>query len=290
MATRTILILVTECGSVKDLYRVVRSPSREVCCGGGAELVSCQDIALVPGTLGRSLRIHNLTWARGGEVEPGGLVYRTPRGEEAVLTLGRHTGTFTHSYVDKYLIVGVFPGHLFGSFKLHDGRSFGIERCFNGYILKEFDLASFPAETSLYPSRAERRARGQGWGRGRSTDNTSLATLSVMVYYTPQVLTVPAAPHALSHYPQFAAVTADIGGYVDQVLAETNLGYINSGVALRVQRFCLELATINDTQLSLSFLNKFQAMKVGPVLAPRVTCHVSRVPAPGLRGHAAQLC
>ena len=62
---------------------------------------------------------------------------------------------------------------------------------------------------------------------------------------------------------------------MDQVLAETNLGYINSGVALRVQRFCLELATINDTQLSLSFLNKFQAMKVGPVLAPRVTCHVS---------------
>ena len=79
----------------------------------------------------------------------------------------------------------------------------------------------------------------------------------------------------VSHYPQFAAVTADIGGYVDQVLAETNLGYINSGVALRVQRFCLELATINDTQLSLSFLNKFQAMKVGPVLTPRVTCHVS---------------
>ena len=62
---------------------------------------------------------------------------------------------------------------------------------------------------------------------------------------------------------------------MDQVLAETNLGYMNSGVALRVQRFCLELATINDTQLSLSFLNKFQAMKVGPVLAPRVTCHVS---------------
>ena len=82
----------------------------------------------------------------------------------------------------------------------------------------------------------------------------------------------------VSHYPQFAAVTADIGGYVDQVLAETNLGYINSGVALRVQRFCLELATINDTQLSLSFLNKFQAMKVGPVLAPRVTCPRARAP------------
>ena len=90
-----LLILVTECGSVKDLYRVLRSPSREVCCGGGAELVSCEDIALVPGPLGRSLRIHNLTWARGGEVEPGGLVYRTHRGEEAVLTRGRHTGRYS---------------------------------------------------------------------------------------------------------------------------------------------------------------------------------------------------
>ena len=77
------------------MYRVLRSPSREVCCGGGAELVSCEDIALVPGPLGRSLRIHNLTWARGGEVEPGGLVYRTHRGEEAVLTRGRHTGRYS---------------------------------------------------------------------------------------------------------------------------------------------------------------------------------------------------
>ena len=61
----------------------------------GAELVSCEDIALVAGPLGRSLRIHNLTWARGGEVEPGGLVYRTHRGEEAVLTRGRHTGRYS---------------------------------------------------------------------------------------------------------------------------------------------------------------------------------------------------
>ena len=48
---------------------------------------------------------------------------------------------------------------------------------------------------------------------------------------------------------------------MDQVLAETNQGYINSGVPVRVARFCVELATINDTAPTLTFLNNFQTMK-----------------------------
>ena len=53
-------------------------------------------------------------------------------------------------------------------------------------------------------------------------DNTTKATYSVMFYYT----------------PTFASVTIDIDGFIDQVLAETNQGYLNSGVALEAVRLC----------------------------------------------------
>ena len=53
-------------------------------------------------------------------------------------------------------------------------------------------------------------------------DNTTKATYSVMFYYT----------------PTFASITTDIDGFIDQVLAETNQGYLNSGVALEAVRLC----------------------------------------------------
>ena len=56
-------------------------------------------------------------------------------------------------------------------------------------------------------------------------------------------------------------MTADINGYVDQVLAETNLGYMNSRVPVRVIKFCLEQASINETSGTLDLLNSFQRMK-----------------------------
>ena len=38
--------------------------------------------------------------------------------------------------------------------------------------------------------------------------------------------------------PTFASITTDIDGFIDQVLAETNQGYLNSGVALEAVRLC----------------------------------------------------
>ena len=45
-------------------------------------------------------------------------------------------------------------------------------------------------------------------------DTTTIVTYTVKVYYT----------------PQFEAHTSDIKGFVDQVVQETNQGYINSKV------------------------------------------------------------
>ena len=36
--------------------------------------------------------------------------------------------------------------------------------------------------------------------------------------------------------PDFAAITTDIAGFIDQVLDETNQGYENSGIPVRVTR------------------------------------------------------
>ena len=61
--------------------------------------------------------------------------------------------------------------------------------------------------------------------------------------------------------PQFAATTADIQGFVEQVIQETNQGYINSKVPLRAKLYCTELATLNDTNSSSTMMSQFQTMK-----------------------------
>ena len=53
------------------------------------------------------------------------------------------------------------------------------------------------------------------------SDNTTKATYSVMFYFT----------------PTFARMTTDVDGFIDQVLAETNQGYMNSRVALEAVSF-----------------------------------------------------
>ena len=49
-------------------------------------------------------------------------------------------------------------------------------------------------------------------------DERSEISFSVKFYYT----------------PEFAASTADIDGFLDQVIAETNQGFANSGINLKV--------------------------------------------------------
>ena len=101
---------------------------------------------------------------------------------------------------------------------------------------------------------------GQGLGLGPGLDNFNPHLRNVFI-------------HLLSF--QFAEMTADVRGYVDQVLAETNLGYLNSGVPVRVAKFCLEQATVNDTSGTLALLNSFQVrlapkdLVFGSVQSPR---------------------
>ena len=79
--------------------------------------------------------------------------------------------------------------HIFGSFKFMDGRSFGIEKCHQGYVLKRFDLTSFPQEQSFPLSQEQQSSSSvsQALANRGQQDNTTLVTYYVMIYYTPQV-------------------------------------------------------------------------------------------------------
>ena len=51
-------------------------------------------------------------------------------------------------------------------------------------------------------------------------------------------------------------------GFIDQVIAETNQGYAQSGISVTITKFCIEEATINDNPSAVTTLNNFASMKV----------------------------
>merc|ERR1719219_2505156 len=79
----------------------------------------------------------------------------------------------------------------------------------------------------------------------RVEDTTTIVTYSVMFYYT----------------QAFEDATADIEGFLDQVVTITNTGYINSQIPIRVQKFCSEKATIDEVNGNGPMLDAFWQMK-----------------------------
>merc|ERR1719175_494082 len=76
-------------------------------------------------------------------------------------------------------------------------------------------------------------------------DTTTIVTYTVKIYYT----------------KEFKAVTSDIDGFMDQVIQETNQGYINSKVPLRLKLLCHEEAP--GTFSSHNAINEFERIKGG---------------------------
>ena len=112
-----------------DFVHRNQQDSREACCMDSF-LKSCTDVRVNPDLLGQAskLNIKGIELSFDGEVPPNGYVYKSPQGDEAVLSFNWQTG------------------NLFGSLHTEDGRSFMIEKCNNGHVWKEFDVSSFPQE------------------------------------------------------------------------------------------------------------------------------------------------
>ena len=78
----------------------------------------------------------------------------------------------------------------------------------------------------------------------RVEDTTTVVTYSIMFYYT----------------QAFEDTTADIDGFIEQVLAETNQGYINSQIPIRASKLCAEKANVEEND---NVLTSFSNMKSG---------------------------
>jgi len=132
--------------------------------------------------------------------------------------------------------------HLIGNVLYSDGRDFTLEPCraFKGcHVWMEEDESHWVDEESV-PETSEEMKNTKVNNRQTTTaliqqgrdDSTTVVTYSVMFYYT----------------PEFASITDDIPLFVSQVIAETNQGYINSGIPLRVRSHCIAAATLHDNQ------------------------------------------
>jgi hypothetical protein len=107
------------------------------------------------------------------------------------------------------IIYNSISENMFGVLTKSDGRSFAIEKCRKSHFWKQFDVSSFVQEEGL-----DLIAEVHSLERAAS-DNVTKVAYSV-IYYK----------------PDFDEITDDIKGFIDQVVAETNQGYINSKVPL----------------------------------------------------------
>merc|ERR550539_1335477 len=216
------LVVIARTGHSLININPANTRSVEACCND-ANLLHCTEISVDPALLfsGEEINILGAELVFDSTVEPHGFVYHNSQGDEAVITYNNKTG------------------NMFGSLKTHDDKSYAIEKCHHGYFIKEYDMASFEndhMERSLDPVIETME--------DREDDTTTVVTYSIMFYYT----------------QEFEDTTADIDGFIEQVLAETNQGYINSQIPLRASKLCAEKANIEEGD---NILDRFRAMKQG---------------------------
>jgi len=148
-------------------------------------------------------------------------------------------------------VVSVRDGKVMATINLEDGRIFVLEPCkaFPGcHVLKEEagykdeegKIPEGPAVRNIFSERNADDLRQQG-----IDDSTTVVTFSVKYYYT----------------LDFEEVTDDIDLYFDQLIAETNQGYINSEIPVRIEIFCIEATTLRDIQDGGQMLDTFANMK-----------------------------
>jgi len=228
----SIAILLTTGAEGGSLFKQTYAESRQdLPCCHDENLLSCHQVDLDVSSLGNEdldLTPLNTTVHYKGLVE----------GSE-------HSYHYENDLVD--MVLTVHNGDIYGHMSMDNGDSYVVEYCGQGiHVIKQLDVDNlgedygvdseeFEGDTEFlrYLTPAERQ------------DTTTLVTYTVKVYYT----------------PEFAAVTSDIDGFIEQVIQETNQGYINSKVPLRVKALSSELATLNDLSSSSVMLSSFKTMK-----------------------------
>merc|ERR1711981_7184 len=140
---------------------------------------------------------------------------------------------------------------MFGSVEMADGSVYLLENCGEDcHVWMELDTDLEEEgydELDNHNDDNENQNRRNRWytdlqNQGKE-DETTIAEFSVMIYYT----------------PEFAAETPDVQTYVDAVIAETNEGYMNSLIPIRIEVHCIELAEdLHDMQDGVDMIYAFE--------------------------------
>eukprot|EP00088_Acartia_fossae_P054754 TRINITY_DN6318_c0_g1_i2.p1 TRINITY_DN6318_c0_g1~~TRINITY_DN6318_c0_g1_i2.p1 ORF type:complete len:529 (+),score=57.41 TRINITY_DN6318_c0_g1_i2:44-1630(+) len=235
------LWLLGACEAGSLFKKMVWSRDEPECCQGEFVL-SCRQFQLDPDALGDDdlyLEPLNTTLQFKGMVGDSDHAY--------------HYGS---DHIDFTITLQKQTADAYGHAMLDDGRSLVIEFCGEGiHVLKELNFESLGNHEEVDSVVGDENTTSHGLLKLADTrDISTIVTYTIKVYYT----------------PQFAASTTDVIAFVDQVIQETNLGYINTRVPLRVRALCIEQATVNDINDPRTMLLTFARMK-GSISALRGT-------------------
>ena len=163
---------------------------------------------------------------------------------------GNNTFTFSTEDGDEAtLTVDNELGAVWGNARMINGGDFVIEpsldNCVGCHVVIEEDIGAFPHDhVVVSPSFEETRSRKPAWPelgdllkKGRS-DKTTMVTYTIKIYYTPELL------------KSYGNDKAMLKTMAEQVVGETNQGYINSKIPLRAVLHCMEETTVPEAKIN----------------------------------------
>ena len=135
-------------------------------------------------------------------VPPNGFSYHTEDGGEAILTYNTESG------------------NMFGSVHMPDGSVYGLEKCEYGHIWIEYDMSTFKEDEDdvVYSNTSNNLEYDKS--QMLVDDKTQIFNYSVMIYYTKSL----------------SRITPELLEYIRQLVSNTNTGYINSQIPVRLDK------------------------------------------------------
>ena len=218
-----------------------QSRSVEKCCDSKT-FISCTEVNLNFDDfdkMKKKITVAGISLEFSNEVPPMGYAYKNENGDEAVFSYNKKTH------------------HLFGNINTGDGKFFEIESCQFSHVFREIDQDSLNVLREEFEDMDEVEQKFSMLGSDKTLttnhtlDRTTIRIISLMFYYT----------------KAFKDVTPDIEGEVNQALAITNKGFINSKIPVRVEKFCIEAATgsvYEKTKNLTGILDDLKMMKGSP--------------------------
>ena len=146
-----------------------------------------------------------------------------------------------------------------GNIRIGD-RVFSVHNCgFDCHVLAEEDAEAFADEVTVaMPDDTWRKWNEHEMAalERAQTDEEGVAVVSVKIYYT----------KALKR------AVPDVQGFANLAIAETNAGYRNSGIKIKLKLHCVEQTDINEGAGGSSLLSKFRVSKRESTKRKQILC------------------